>query len=1385
MRTVYTYKFLVLLLMLAVGRSASATDMMIDISAGDDATICYGSYLDMNTLGAYISGDVDDGIWFTSGDGIFLPSGSDSQTFSTATYYQPGPSDLNLGEFELILVSDDPDGQGPMVEVSDNVLVTLMSTPALVCNTAINVSLSETCEQAIDIFMLMANPQPPFDMYIITTYDEAGDTIPNNVLQSQHVGQAMTYVVGHECSANTCNGVLTASDNIAPFLNCLDATVSCSESAEPENTGLPIPFFASAIYIGDDTYTVTNFDACGEVTLTFDDDQQAANCINGLESTIDRTWTAVDVHGNMHSCLQHIQVTIGTLADVVPPPNYNNIDEPALECDGDWDALPDGHPAPSTTGEPSYSGCSNMQANFTDLYFDECGASFKIIRQWVVIDWCTSQTENINQTIKIQDSNGPSFACPNDTIIGTDVYSCTNAPYTVMLAAAVMDCSAWEYTIQVLDANGIDQTAAYVDGLILQHMAAGNYTLVYVITDECNNATYCETSLTVVDDTEPFAICDQYTVASLTSSGTARVYAITLDDESYDNCELTTMEVQKMTDQCGVAPSWASYIDFCCEELGDTVMVQFRVTDASGLSNTCMVEVRVEDKLTPELTCPSDMTISCGYHIDEDDLDQFGVVRSSESEVQSVYIDGQYMGTDGFYQENCTATLSSTHTMTLDCGAGSIVRTFTVTDGDGGTASCQQTITIVNDQFMTEADIIWPANSVTNGCDTLQAAPTITGVPMVLGEHCADPATSYDDQIFYISGGACVKILRYWSVIDWCQYDGNTGEGLWQYIQEIKLHNDIAPIIANCQDVTACDYDDCGSHQLRLGVFATDDCTAAEHLQYSWSLDLDDDSTIDYTGTTDSIHQVVPYGVHRVSWTVHDGCTNGTTCSYLVTVKDCKLPTPYCLGSVVTTIMPSAGEIEIAVTDFDLGATDNCTETDDLVFSFSNDTTDITRVLTCGDIPNGVATQIELQIWVTDLAGNQDYCTVYLILQDNADGCPDGTVKGELRGTIYTATGEVLPSPEVAYHTIIDSYGGQVTGSAAGQYHIDSLPQFLSYGIKPAFAGGPKGDINVLDIIAIQRHILQLDTIQSPYDLIAADVTGNDRVQASDLLAIKRYILGVTNGLPRVPKWKFIPADYVFPDAYDPFDYVDSLAIDLLIEDQDSLDFIAIRMGNIRDGNTLGIDNDGAIESRSLSKVTITATQVADGGEAVDLFLPSDVHYDGLQLSLEAVGGTIVDFESPFLDHSDYHISDGKLTILSTDGELLERADHYVGRVVLTGGELAVTEQENRSIIAAGETVSHLVIAYEEHPTGPTRDVVQVQAVQNPFSGDLMLSTGDTGQALHLAVINSAGTVLHEGAYDSEQGIIRLSATRFPMAGVYYIRVVRLGVATTIKVVKI
>ena len=117
--------------------------MAIFVEAGEPQTICYGETLDLDVLGASISGDVTDGLWFTMGDGVFLPGGNSSEVFSVAEQYQPGPDDMANGSFTLILVSDDPDGTGPMVEVSDVVTISFMNAPALVCNNSINVSLAE------------------------------------------------------------------------------------------------------------------------------------------------------------------------------------------------------------------------------------------------------------------------------------------------------------------------------------------------------------------------------------------------------------------------------------------------------------------------------------------------------------------------------------------------------------------------------------------------------------------------------------------------------------------------------------------------------------------------------------------------------------------------------------------------------------------------------------------------------------------------------------------------------------------------------------------------------------------------------------------------------------------------------------------------------------------------------------------------------------------------------------------------------------------------------------------------------------------------------------------------------------------------------------------
>ena len=228
--------------------------MVINVDAGEDQTICYGETLDLDILEATISGDVTDGLWFTMGDGLFLPGNNSNGIFSTTDQYQPGPQDLSDGSFTLILVSDDPDGNGPMVEVSDQVEISFMNAPALVCNSSINVSLAEGCEQEVDVFMLLANPTMPFDKYIIELNDENGIVIPNNILTVDHLGMDVTFTVGHSCTNNICGGNITVTDNIAPFLNCVDVEVDCELGVSPEIIGFPIPFYANATAVDENTF---------------------------------------------------------------------------------------------------------------------------------------------------------------------------------------------------------------------------------------------------------------------------------------------------------------------------------------------------------------------------------------------------------------------------------------------------------------------------------------------------------------------------------------------------------------------------------------------------------------------------------------------------------------------------------------------------------------------------------------------------------------------------------------------------------------------------------------------------------------------------------------------------------------------------------------------------------------------------------------------------------------------------------------------------------------------------------------------------------------------------------------------------------------------------
>ena len=81
---------------------------------------------------------------------------------------------------------------------------------------------------------------------------------------------------------------------------------------------------------------------------------------------------------------------------------------------------------------------------------------------------------------------------------------------------------------------------------------------------------------------------------------------------------------------------------------------------------------------------------------------------------------------------------------------------------------------------------------------------------------------------------------------------------------------------------------------------------------------------------------------------------------------------------------------------------------------------------------------------------------------------------------------------------------------------------------KAALAPGSTG-INTVDVIAMQRHFLDLGTPLSGCRLTAADVNADSSVNTVDVIAVQRFFLGLSTGIANTGKYQFTPANRTYP----------------------------------------------------------------------------------------------------------------------------------------------------------------------------------------------------------------------------------------------------------------
>ncbi|MEM9547216.1 MAG: thrombospondin type 3 repeat-containing protein [Bacteroidota bacterium] len=408
--------------------------------------------------------------------------------------------------------------------------------------------------------------------------------------------------------------------------------------------------------------------------------------------------------------------------------------------------------------------------------------------------------------------------------------------------------------------------------------------------------------------------------------------------------------------------------------LGRSLMLLFMsFSITAALANENCSTMENDDSF--QLYCPNDVTISC----------------SDEIWDLSIYGNATYYYNGGWYdagQPTVNYNLNS-------CNSGTITRTWTIEDYNWNWHSCTQVITVLADgSSFSEYNITWPQEHITlEGCYPSthpSQLPPGWGYPTWYnsGNSCGvgNIGVAFSDQTYTISS-TCKKIVRKWTVVDWCQYDPNSwysNAGKWTFYQFIKISKGDLPYLICPDDITVNSHN-CVNAYLDVPPLWVEGETCGGDYEITNDSPYADSNGADISGT-------YPVGWHTVKYTVKYGCGSKKTCTRKIKVTKKKPPTPYCYAALAVPLMGvdtdgdgevDDGMVEIWAKDLDKGSTASCNG-GPLKYSFSSDVNDTYKVFTCDDVGENT-----VQMWVTDYSGNQSYCLVKIDIQNNSANIPN------------------------------------------------------------------------------------------------------------------------------------------------------------------------------------------------------------------------------------------------------------------------------------------------------------------------------------------------------------------------------------------------------------
>ena len=232
---------------------------------------------------------------------------------------------------------------------------------------------------------------------------------------------------------------------------------------------------------------------------------------------------------------------------------------------------------------------------------------------------------------------------------------------------------------------------------------------------------------------------------------------------------------------------------------------------------------------------------------------------------------------------------------------------------------------------------------------------------------------------------------------------------------------------------------------------------------------------------------------------------------------------------------------------------------------------------------------------------------------------------------------------------------GSATGTTitdgSGNYALSSLASGGNYTVTPfktgLTPGGSGAAVNTIDIIAAQRHFLQV-TLLTGCRLAAGDVNGDSTVNTIDIVAMQRFFLGLSTGIANTGHYVFTPASRNYPGT---------------LTSQAGQDFDAMVLGDVATpfaAREAGPAPNGAENSMDAPEVPSSVSVVALPNVAVDTSMTGFVA--GVTTTLVDANDNVVGFQGDFTFDS---------TLIAFEDEPVQKAGLTAGNWTVAGHVLS------------------------------------------------------------------------------------------------------------------